>query len=124
MDNVDHFHIIMYSIIVVISLVNIFRVGMNLAAAEMEDYQKEKNKQRFSEENQSLTLSVVIPAYNEEKSIFKTLAAVAANDYLYKEIFVVDDGSTDRTAEIVKEFLQKEESVPITLIRQQNQGNQ
>lgn len=122
MDNVDHFHIIMYSIIVVISLVNIFRVGMNLAAAEMEDYQKEKNKQRFSEENQSLTLSVVIPAYNEEKSIFKTLAAVAANDYLYKEIFVVDDGSTDRTAEIVKEFLQKEESVPITLIRQQNQG--
>jgi dolichyl-phosphate beta-glucosyltransferase len=49
-------------------------------------------------------LSVVIPAYNEEKRIEKTLLAV--NEYLSKqaygyEILVVNDGSKDKTAETV-----------------------
>ena len=51
-------------------------------------------------------LSVIIPAYNEEKRIAKTLEDI--DNYLSKqsydyEIMVVSDGSTDRTSEIVKE---------------------
>jgi glycosyltransferase involved in cell wall biosynthesis len=50
-------------------------------------------------------LSVVIPAYNEEGRIDRTLRAV--DDYLSRqaypyEIIVVNDGSTDRTAEAVR----------------------
>jgi len=50
-------------------------------------------------------LSIVIPAYNEEKKIAKTIFEV--DDYLTKqpfdyEIIVVNDGSNDRTGEIVK----------------------
>ncbi|MCD6422148.1 glycosyltransferase, partial [bacterium] len=52
-------------------------------------------------------LSVVIPAYNEEKRLPPTLADCAQylekQDYTY-EILVVNDGSKDRTAEVVKEF--------------------
>lgn len=45
-------------------------------------------------------ISIVIAAYNEEDTIGAVLDAVAELD-LDKEVIVVDDGSTDRTAEIV-----------------------
>lgn len=50
-------------------------------------------------------LSVVLPAFNEERGIERALTAVAlhlANDGRRYEIVVVDDGSTDRTAERVE----------------------
>lgn len=47
------------------------------------------------------TLSVIIPAYNEEATIEAVLDMVAAVDLdLNLEMLIVDDGSTDRTAEI------------------------
>src|SRR5688572_9780317 len=52
-------------------------------------------------------ISVIIPAWNEERFIGCTLAAVrAAADQLQEssEIIVVDDDSTDRTSEIARRF--------------------
>lgn len=52
-------------------------------------------------------LSVVIPAYNEENRIGKTLRRVLEylSDQSYEsEVVVVDDGSQDRTIEVVREF--------------------
>ena len=47
-------------------------------------------------------LSVIIPAHNEEKYISKTIESVLKSDYRNTmEIIVVNDGSTDKTAEIV-----------------------
>src|SRR3989344_7340281 len=59
---------------------------------------------------QTPKLSVVIPAYNEENRISKTLESV--NSYLSRqnytyEIIVVDNGSNDRTCDIVKDYQQK-----------------
>ncbi len=48
------------------------------------------------------TLSVVICAYNEERYIDECLRHTCALDYPQLEIIVVDDGSTDATAEIVR----------------------
>lgn len=52
-------------------------------------------------------LSIVIPAYNEEKRIGKTLLDIdlylSRQNYLY-EIIVINDGAKDKTAEIVKKF--------------------
>jgi peptidoglycan-N-acetylglucosamine deacetylase len=42
-------------------------------------------------------VAVVIPAYNEEKVILRTVRGILASDYPYYEIIVVDDGSTDST---------------------------
>ena len=54
-----------------------------------------------------MRLSVVIPAYNEEKRLPNTLKDIdrylASQNYTY-EIIVVDDGSKDRTAEVVRKL--------------------
>ncbi|MCC3526853.1 MAG: glycosyltransferase family 2 protein [Microcoleus sp. PH2017_22_RUC_O_B] len=65
-------------------------------------------------------ISVIIPAYNAEEFITKTLESVLSQTYQNIEIFVVDDGSTDTTAEIVKSFAQKDSRV--TLLQQANAG--
>ncbi len=52
-------------------------------------------------------ISVVIPAYNAEKFIVKTLDTVLAQTYRNYELIVVDDGSNDKTAEVVTEYLEK-----------------
>ena len=49
-------------------------------------------------------ISIIIPAYNEEKHIEKCLQSLSNQDYDNYEIIVVDDGSTDLTKEIVKRF--------------------
>lgn len=49
-------------------------------------------------------ISVIIPLYNKEKAIKETLKSVLNQTYKRFEIIVVDDGSTDRSAEIVREI--------------------
>ncbi len=51
-----------------------------------------------------LKYSIVIPAKNEEKFIGQTLESIVNQTYLPWELTVVDDHSTDRTAQIVQEF--------------------
>ena len=49
-------------------------------------------------------ISVVIPTYNREKEITATIQSVLSQTYINIEILVVDDASTDRTVETVKEI--------------------
>jgi len=50
-------------------------------------------------------VSVIVPAYNEERTIGKCLESILDQDYEGEmEIIVVNDGSTDRTAEIVSKY--------------------
>ncbi|HEX2681909.1 MAG TPA: glycosyltransferase [Candidatus Dormibacteraeota bacterium] len=47
------------------------------------------------------SVSVVVPAYNEERVIVRTVESLLAQDYAGLEVIVVDDGSPDRTAAVV-----------------------
>ncbi len=49
-------------------------------------------------------ISVLIPARNEERVIAASIASLLASRGVAIEIVVLDDGSTDRTAEIVRGF--------------------
>ena len=64
------------------------------------------------------TVAVVVPAYNEEKLIGKTLQWIPA---FVDHIVVVDDASRDRTEEIVRKR-QKEDSRIIYLLHERNEG--
>jgi cellulose synthase/poly-beta-1,6-N-acetylglucosamine synthase-like glycosyltransferase/peptidoglycan/xylan/chitin deacetylase (PgdA/CDA1 family)/spore germination protein YaaH len=48
-------------------------------------------------------VSVLIPAYNEEDVILRTVTSALAADYPNTEIIVINDGSTDRTGELLQE---------------------
>jgi len=65
-------------------------------------------------------VSVVIPAYNAEAFIEATLASVLSQTYGNIEVLVVDDGSRDRTAEIVQAVANQDRRV--SLLRSSNQG--
>jgi dolichyl-phosphate beta-glucosyltransferase len=72
----------------------------------------------------ALHLSVVIPAYNEALRLPRTLADVTA--YLARqpyaaEVIVVDDGSTDATAQLVRDFAAG--TVPLRLVPQPDGRN-
>ena len=48
-------------------------------------------------------VAVLIPSYNEEKVIVRTVRSVLHSDYDNLHVIVIDDGSTDRTAEVARE---------------------
>jgi cellulose synthase/poly-beta-1,6-N-acetylglucosamine synthase-like glycosyltransferase len=50
------------------------------------------------------SLSIIIPAHNEETAIKRSIDSVLAAVYPVKEIIVVDDGSTDTTYTLAKEY--------------------
>lgn len=62
-------------------------------------------------------ISIIIPVYNGEKYIAAAIQTCLAQDYAMKEIIVIDDGSTDKTADIVDEF-----SNHVIYVYQENKG--
>src|SRR6185369_13096540 len=50
------------------------------------------------------TVSVCIPARNEDRVLTDCLAAVLASDYPKLEVIVLDDCSQDKTAQVVRQF--------------------
>ncbi len=92
-----------------------------------------------------LPVSVIVPAHNEGITIEATIRSLLALDYKLYEIIVVDDGSTDQTAQAVREafhmwpvnrpiqrripcrpevavFETRAYKVPITLVQKENGG--
>lgn len=67
-----------------------------------------------------MDVSVIIPAYNAEETITDTLESLLAQTYANWEAIVVDDGSRDKTADIAREFTERDNR--IRLIQQQNGG--
>lgn len=65
----------------------------------------------------SPVVSVIIPAYNCERYIDETINSVLNQSFRDLELIVVDDGSTDRTRDIVKSY-----GAPVRLVTQVNAG--
>jgi glycosyltransferase involved in cell wall biosynthesis len=70
------------------------------------------------------TVTVIIPTYNRENIIGRTLTSILDQDYRKVDILVVDDGSTDATEQVIKSIAERNEDVDkrIRYVRQDNQG--
>lgn len=78
---------------------------------------KKKKKQLYSDDELP-KVTVIIPAYNEEKTISKTLNSILDSDYPNFEVIFVDDGSKDKTLQIAKKF----ESRSVKIFHKENSG--
>lgn len=56
-------------------------------------------------------VSILVPCYNEEETIEETAHNLAGLSYPKKEIILINDGSTDRTSEIIKKLAAKYDNV-------------
>ncbi|NJE12848.1 glycosyltransferase [Thermococcus sp. LS2] len=63
-------------------------------------------------------VSIITPTYNHEKFIAKCIKSVLSQTYPHWEMIIIDDGSTDRTPEIVEQFNNER----IHYLRQRNRG--
>lgn len=70
--------------------------------------------------NKSIKISIIVPVFNCEKYIEKCLKSLIYQTYPNLEIICIDDGSTDSSPEILKQFAQKDARIKI--LTQKNSG--
>jgi dolichol-phosphate mannosyltransferase len=54
-----------------------------------------------------MKISIIIPVYNEEKTILKIITKIQKLSYLKKELIVVNDGSTDNSKKLLNSLIDK-----------------
>ncbi len=84
-----------YTILVILNIVFTPIILISISKKKFNNYQTIST---------SFSLTVIIPAYNEEKSIERTIKSVQNSIYTKKEIIVVNNASTDNTVKILQKF--------------------
>lgn len=89
------------------------------------DIREDKRRQKVPYGKWSYTkpwVSILIPAYNEELVIEKSLASLCKSSYRNLEIIVVDDCSTDNTRRVVRQFIAEHPTRKIILLAKRKNG--
>ena len=119
--------VVLVSFGLALSYINTF---VYLPVAIYERFLKRKRKRARTLEKEYLSRSVsyplitiIVPAYNEESGIQRTMDSLIEADYPHKQIIVVDDGSTDQTYAIASTYVNKSSrSNAISVITKRNGG--
>lgn len=69
-----------------------------------------------------MTISVVIPCYNSEKTLEECINSVLLQTVPVTEILIIDDGSKDNSVEIVHKIISENADIRIRLFQQENSG--
>ena len=106
-----------YYIFFVTLIFGMIRLVLILIFAFLEKYHT--NPRRKYTKN-TLSISVIVPAYNEEKVIKKTIDSLLMSTYDDFDIIIVDDGSTDDTVAVVKKWYS--DHAKVRLLEKTNSG--
>ena len=89
------------TLVYILGFIGLFAVSFYVI--NLIDYSR---RRKIPGEAEDKTVTIIIPAYNEEKSIARTIESALASEYPRDklEIMVVDDGSKDNTYKIAKKF--------------------
>jgi cellulose synthase/poly-beta-1,6-N-acetylglucosamine synthase-like glycosyltransferase/spore germination protein YaaH/peptidoglycan/xylan/chitin deacetylase (PgdA/CDA1 family) len=84
-----------------------------IAVLAIRQKQSSKKEARLLLRNPDMKVSIIIPAYNEEVTVVQTLRSLLKSDYPNAEFIFVDDGSKDRTVELVQQSFGNLENIKI-----------
>ncbi len=108
-------------IIAILGTINAIRMALCFVLGEI--YSLLLLKSSVGEKSYTPLVSIIIPAYNEESVILRTLDSVAGSNYAKNEIIVVDDGSRDKTSAIVQAYVEERGAFNnVRLVTQKNGG--
>jgi cellulose synthase/poly-beta-1,6-N-acetylglucosamine synthase-like glycosyltransferase/peptidoglycan/xylan/chitin deacetylase (PgdA/CDA1 family) len=108
--------VIMAGFLLVVGILVPLRLALMLVVAGMHAYKRRPGRWSWGPPVTE-PVSVIVPAYNERECIADTIRSLMANDHPL-EVIVVDDGSTDETADIVEAL-----ALPrVRVIRRENGG--
>ena len=112
---VIYFNIFIIVYVGAVGLVNIIQMFMAMMFSMM--YIKKakfSDIKLYKESYNMVPISILVPAYNEEKVVIQTINSLLALEYSTYEVIVVNDGSTDQTLKtIIKAFGLREITIPI-----------
>lgn len=122
MDSAMH---VLFYLFIAVSLIDVAHIGLYLIGANYYDIAKFR-KQRGPKPDRwrmQPLVSVLIPAFNEEKAIIRCLDSVCASKYRRLEIIVINDASKDGTAKLVRQFIAEHPVHNVRLVdRKKNAG--
>ncbi len=119
-----------YICMITVGILWVARATFYTLLAPWYTYVWERRRRYYAQRHFNPLVSVIIPAWNEEVGLIATIKILIVSSYRPLEIVVVNDGSTDRSDEKMRAFLQKYESyvqsldnyVPIIYHYQPNSG--
>ncbi len=89
------------------------RLGVIGTLAFAQWVRSRRRERQHSGEQYEPFVSIIVPAFNEERVIEATIRSLLNSDYDNFEIIVVDDGSLDRTSEVVREHFSEQPLVKL-----------
>jgi len=111
----------MPEILTIIYLIYMFIVIYFLSLFALTFIQNRKEMFLIPKSTKKYSVSILIPAFNEQGSIKETVEAVLKSDYKHlKEVIIINDGSTDDTLKIAKQLEKKYSKVKI--LNKKNSG--
>jgi cellulose synthase/poly-beta-1,6-N-acetylglucosamine synthase-like glycosyltransferase len=118
---ISELSISLFSVVILLGLVWIFITSTFYLPLSV--YQKYFSKNKNSSVFQP-PVTIIVPAYNEETSLGRTLDSIVEVDYPNKEVIVVDDGSTDKTHMVASSYKNKfhNNSRSYSVIHKENGG--
>ncbi len=105
-------------LLLIVGLVGVLFAARVVLVLGLAGHQYRAKKRRLPAAEYLPPVAVVVPAYNEAVGIDRAARSLAASDYPTFEVIVVDDGSTDGTADIVEGLAPER----VRLLRKPNGG--
>jgi len=110
------------TIILIFTFIVILRYLLLLFFSALKIIFKTADESALSKNATNYKVSVIVPAYNEEVVISKSIKSLIEQSYSNLEIIVVDDGSTDRTSEVAKYYEKHPKNKTVKVFRKENGG--
>ena len=104
---------ILFSLFIIGIIFSVARIVLMGVLASLQRRKENRLTPSISSQPQSASVSVIVPAYNEQVNAIRTVKSLQTQDYKNLEIIFIDDGSKDETFQIVTEAFKDDPKVHV-----------